>query len=57
MLEDYLARDWDAAETRLQAMKARASNKLYDVYLERIGHFRADPPPADWDGVYTYTSK
>jgi adenylate cyclase len=57
ILEDYLARRWDAAETRLLAMKQRHPGKLYDVYLERIAHFRGSPPPSDWDGVYTYTSK
>jgi adenylate cyclase len=30
---------------------------LYDVYLERIAHFRAEPPPTDWDGVFVYTTK
>jgi adenylate cyclase len=30
---------------------------LYEVYLERIAHFRENPPPADWDGVFTYTTK
>lgn len=57
MLEAYLAKHWDDAETHLMALKAKTPGKLYDVYLERIVHFRDHPPPADWDGVYTYTSK
>jgi len=31
--------------------------KLYKLYLERIIHFRTEPPPANWDGVYTFTKK
>jgi hypothetical protein len=23
---------------------------LYDVYVKRIAAYRADPPPADWNG-------
>jgi adenylate cyclase len=57
MLNDYLARAWDAAEDRLRALKFRNARKLYDVYAERIAHFRETPPPAEWDGVYTYTTK
>jgi adenylate cyclase len=53
----YQAQDWDAAEAALRALNARAPRKLYDIYLERIAHFRAEPPPADWDGVFVYTTK
>jgi adenylate cyclase len=30
---------------------------LYGVYRERIAEWRANPPPADWDGTFTATSK
>jgi adenylate cyclase len=30
---------------------------LYDMYVERIAAYRADPPPADWNGVYEAESK
>jgi adenylate cyclase len=53
----YQAQDWDAAETTLRGLNARAPRPLYDVYLERIAHFREAPPAHDWDGVYVYTSK
>jgi len=53
----YQAQDWAAAESALRELKARAPRPLYDVYLERIAHFREAPPPHDWDGVYVYTSK
>ncbi len=53
----YQAQDWDAAEAALTALNARAPRPLYDIYLERIAHFREVPPPADWDGVFVYTTK
>jgi len=53
----YQAQDWEAAETILRTLNARAPRTLYDIYLERIAHFRAEPPPEDWDGVFVYTTK
>jgi len=53
----YQAQDWDAAEAALRALNVRHPRTLYDIYLERIAHFREVPPPADWDGVFIYTTK
>lgn len=53
----YQSQDWEAAESALRALNARTPRTLYDIYLERIAHFRETPPPADWDGVYVYTTK
>jgi adenylate cyclase len=53
----YQKQDWAIAEATLQALNARAPRSLYDIYLERIAHFRETPPPADWDGVFVYTTK
>ena len=53
----YQKQDWDAAESALRTLNERAPRKLYDIYFERIGHFRESPPPADWDGVFVYTTK
>jgi adenylate cyclase len=53
----YQAQEWDAAEAVLRALNAREPRPLYDIYLERIAHFREAPPPHDWDGVYVYTTK
>ena len=56
-VRDYHERRWDEAEKRLLALRQHKPSKLYDVYLERIAHFRDHPPPADWDGVFTFTTK
>ncbi|MGQ0384737.1 MAG: CHASE2 domain-containing protein [Gammaproteobacteria bacterium] len=56
-LARYRARDWDAAETVVTELNAAAPHPLYQLYLGRIRHFRAHPPPPDWDGVFTYEAK
>ena len=30
---------------------------LYDLYEERLDDFEANPPDADWDGVFIATTK
>jgi adenylate cyclase len=56
-VQDYHARRWDEAQARLLGLRAHEPRMLYDVYLERIAHFRDHPPPEDWDGVFTFTTK
>ncbi len=41
----YQKQDWDAAESALRALNARAPRALYDIYLERIAHFRDGAAP------------
>jgi adenylate cyclase len=53
----YLVQNFDEAEEILRKANKRHPSKLYEVYLDRIAHFREIPPPADWDGVFTFTSK
>lgn len=53
----YQQQDWERAAAMFSALNARAPRPLYDIYLERIAHFRTAPPPADWDGVFVYTTK
>ncbi len=57
-LEAYRAQRWDEAENLLRNLSyASPESKLYKLYLERIAHFRQNPPPADWDGVFVFTTK
>ncbi len=53
----YQQQKWDEAETLLKALNTESPRALYDIYLERIAHFREAPPPEDWDGVFVYTTK
>jgi adenylate cyclase len=61
MLARYRARDWDGAEAALNASREPGRTLgiagLHELYAERIASFRAEPPPADWAGVYVALSK
>ena len=49
---------WDAAEQVLQELlSVEPDTYLFKLYLQRIGVFRTNPPPADWDGVVTFETK
>ena len=56
-LRAYRAQDWDQAELALINLNRMAPHKLYDVYLERIAHYRQDPPGDDWDGSWKFDTK
>jgi adenylate cyclase len=56
-LTDYGAQRWDEAEIKLMELGRMQPRKLYQVYLDRVTHFRFNPPGTDWDGVFTFTSK
>jgi adenylate cyclase len=56
----YRRAEWDAAESALadcEKFDIAGLQKLYHVYRERIEEWRRSPPPADWDGTFTATSK
>jgi len=53
----YRIQRFDDAEKILAALQADRPTKIYKLYLERIAHFRANPPPEDWDGAFTFTTK
>jgi len=53
----YQKQDWETAGKILAELNSRTPRPLYDIYLERIAHFRDAPPPPDWDGVFVYTTK
>jgi adenylate cyclase len=55
LLKLYRARQWDEALKALAEAHAHAEGRLaafYELYTERLNRFRAEPPPAEWDGVY-----
>ena len=61
MLETYRRQCWDEALALIDRCRKAASGfgvaGLYDMYAERIEAYRADPPGADWNGVYEAESK
>jgi adenylate cyclase len=56
-LAQYRARRFDTAEAILRELAGSRPHPLYEVYRERIETFRNAPPPPDWDGVFTFTTK
>ncbi len=66
MLAAYRAQRWDEAEGLIASCSAIVEKQsglaldllgFYEVAQERITDFRANPPGADWNGVYVATSK
>jgi adenylate cyclase len=61
MLASYRQQDWDKALDFISRCRPPADNfnvaGLYDMYVERIEVYRADPPPADWGGIYEAETK
>ncbi len=56
-LELYHSQRWDQAAQAFQDLQAQTPRMVYEIYLSRIEDFKKDPPGADWDGVYTMTTK
>lgn len=57
-LEAYRKQNWDEALRILQAILARhAEDGPARLYVERCQVLRREPPPPDWDGVFTLTTK
>ncbi|MDP8922374.1 MAG: adenylate/guanylate cyclase domain-containing protein [Chloroflexota bacterium] len=54
----YRGRDWLGAAARFQeALRHLPGDGPSALYLQRCESLIADPPPADWDGVYVMTRK
>jgi len=64
LLTSYRARKWTAANKALKALRAIDTaiyrvdlSTLLKMYQNRIREFRKNPPPKNWDGVYTALTK
>lgn len=53
----YHAQDFVAAQTLFASLPADPFEQFKALYAERCQAYLATPPPSDWDGVYTLTSK
>lgn len=54
----YRAQDWEQAELQLYNLMHQAPEcRLYQLYLERVVHWRKNSPGAGWDGVTTFETK
>lgn len=54
----YRTTRFSEAKAIFQALaEAEPGRMLYKIYLDRIDHYLAEPPPPDWDGSYTAKEK
>lgn len=54
----YRKQDWDKAELQFfNLLKIAPQSKLYEVYTERVGYYRNNPPGENWDGVFVFKTK
>ena len=57
-LKHYRSRHWDEAEREIFALSSMdKERRIYQIYLDRIMLYRENPPPDDWDGSFTHTTK
>jgi len=57
-LTAYRSHDWKAAIAGFEtALMIQPGDGVSQMYIERCEHCLVEPPAADWDGVWTLTSK
>ena len=57
-LRAYRAQEWDQADMLLlNLQRISAGAHLYEVYAERVAHYRKEAPGPDWDGVWKFETK
>jgi len=57
-LADYRNRQWPRARQAFQAiLEKQPHDGAAKLYVERCQTLEKNPPPGDWDGVYTLTTK
>ena len=57
-LAEYKKRNWEGALQAFQAILGKhPDDGPTKLYIERCQSLKKDPPPEDWDGVYTMATK
>jgi len=50
--------EWDKAELQLYSLqRIYPKTRLYQVFQDRIAHFRSEPPAPEWGGVFDWKTK
>ncbi|HVT35946.1 MAG TPA: adenylate/guanylate cyclase domain-containing protein [Nevskiaceae bacterium] len=58
VMQLYRAQKWDQAEQEFfNLMQGERPLPLYEKYIERIMHWRENPPPKGWDGTWNWEEK
>jgi adenylate cyclase len=54
----YRRRQWDKAiDAFKEALTLNEADKISQIYIDRCQHYKENPPPEEWAGVWTMTSK
>lgn len=56
-LELYRAQKWEESEKCFSECAGKYNDLPSVVFLDRIHHFKTNPPPEDWDGVFKMSVK
>jgi adenylate cyclase len=57
-LRAYRAQQWDQVEVNLiNLQRMNPGCEVYKLFGERVAGFRRTPPPANWDGAWTFEEK
>lgn len=58
MFTHYHAREWAESLGHLhELLNLKPESILFHLYVERIEQYLQEPPPPDWDGVFTHMAK
>lgn len=56
-LAAYRQRDWQGAKALFAKVADGYNDEAARIFMRRLDIFQANPPPADWDGVFRMTVK
>jgi adenylate cyclase len=56
-VSQYRSGAFEKARELFQALEAESPHPINEVYLKRIAYFLKNPPPPDWDAVFTFNQK
>jgi adenylate cyclase len=57
-VQHYRKQDFKDSRTSFEkALNLNPHDALSRLYLDRVKHFIAEPPPSDWDGIWTMMTK
>jgi len=56
-LEAYRKQQWEKAEQMFQICNEKYQDMPSVIFLDRIAHFKTNPPPKKWDGVFVMKVK
>ena len=56
-LNFYRKQDWDKALQMFHSCNEKYQDMPSVVFIDRISHFKTNPPPKKWDGVFVMNVK